>query len=188
MFNLPFYLAPVAAHAATKKSVLREIKRLRQDPRAYTPTVKEQVYTDYMFAEEQSTRKYKDEVIDAIKPNLESFAQSLGAKSINFGQIWFQHYETDSYHGVHNHWPSHFSAVYFLQFDKDHHEGTVLMNPNRLQIEHYRAHGLKFPVTFSPDVKEGDLLFFPSFVDHYAPMNRSNKPRTIVSFNFDLEG
>ena len=33
------------------------------------------------------------------------------------------------------------------------------------------------------DVKEGDLLTFPSYVLHKAPKNNSDKRKTIISFN-----
>ncbi len=36
---------------------------------------------------------------------------------------------------------------------------------------------------FTPDVKEGDIIFFPSQLLHYANPNTSDKERVIVSFN-----
>ena len=188
MFGLPTYLRPVAAHKETKDSVLGEIKKLCQDSRCFIPRSGEQVFTDYMIPSEASARKYKDEVIDSVMPNIEEFSLSMGAKKLNMGQIWFQRYETDFYHGTHNHWPSLFSVIYYLEFDPSEHESTVLMNPNRLHAELYRAQNIQLETSFSPKIKEGDILIFPSFVDHYAPMNKSKMPRTIVSFNFDMSG
>lgn len=188
IFDLPIYLNPVAAHGETKDSVLKEIEKLKEDPRSYNPSGNERVYSDYLFGDEPKARKYKDEVIDSVKPNIEEFMGLVGANQLDFGQIWFQRYETHSFHGVHNHWPSFFSVVYYLEFDPNEHRGTVFANPNRLQIDLYRARNIKLPVAFAPDIKEGDILIFPSFLDHYAPMNVSDKPRTIISFNFDLTG
>ncbi|MBL4721157.1 MAG: hypothetical protein JKY20_08520 [Alphaproteobacteria bacterium] len=112
IFDLPIYQSPVATHAETKESVMEEIMRLRADPRCYQPSGNERVYSDYMIAEDPSTRKYKDEVIESVKPNIEEFAGLVGGTKLDFGQIWFQRYETHSFHGVHNHWPSLFSTVY----------------------------------------------------------------------------
>ena len=36
---------------------------------------------------------------------------------------------------------------------------------------------------FNPDVKEGDIVFFPSQLLHYANPNTSDKERVILSFN-----
>ncbi|MFT6583456.1 MAG: hypothetical protein ACJAU6_003910 [Alphaproteobacteria bacterium] len=186
VFDLPVYQSPVASHADTKDSVMREIMQLREDPRCYQQTGNERVYSDYMIADDPSTRKYKDEVIGSVKPNIEEFSREMGAAKIDFGQIWFQRYETNSFHGVHNHWPSLFSAVYYLEFDPQEHKPTAFVNPNKLQVALYRNRNLKFSNKFSPDGSQGDLLIFPGFLDHYAPINVSDKPRTIISFNFDL--
>jgi hypothetical protein len=37
------------------------------------------------------------------------------------------------------------------------------------------------------DVQEGDILTFPSFVIHRAPVNKTATPKTIISFNSDTE-
>ena len=37
--------------------------------------------------------------------------------------------------------------------------------------------------TYVPKVKEGDLILFPSMIQHEASSNMSDKRRTIISFN-----
>jgi len=37
--------------------------------------------------------------------------------------------------------------------------------------------------TFQPNVKEGDMILFPSSLLHEAPLNKSNVRRTIISYN-----
>lgn len=188
IFDLPIYQSSVTAHKESKEGVIGEIERLIKDSRSYNLAGNERVYSDYMYGDDPSTRKYKDAVIESIEPNVVAFIKLMGAKEIEFGQIWFQRYETHSFHGAHNHWPSLFSAVYYLEFDPEEHKETVFMNPNRLQIELYQARNINLAHEFSPRAKEGDLVIFPSFLDHYAPMNISEKPRTIISFNFNLNG
>jgi ectoine hydroxylase-related dioxygenase (phytanoyl-CoA dioxygenase family) len=36
---------------------------------------------------------------------------------------------------------------------------------------------------YTPDVKEGDIVFFPSQLLHYANPNTHDKERVILSFN-----
>lgn len=188
IFGLPIDVSPVAAHAATREAILAEIRNLALDPRCFSPSPSERVYSDYKIGNDPATRKYRDMVIESVKPNLTVYGDHLGAKSLDFGQIWFQRSESDSFHGMHNHWPSSFSVVYYLEFDPAEHMATVFRNPNQLQIEQYIARKINLPKHFVPVIKEGDIIFFPSFLDHYAPMNYSKKPRTIVSFNFNLNG
>lgn len=37
------------------------------------------------------------------------------------------------------------------------------------------------------DIKEGDILTFPSFVIHRAPINTNTHRKTIISWNMDTE-
>jgi hypothetical protein len=36
------------------------------------------------------------------------------------------------------------------------------------------------------DVKEGEALFFPSYLEHYIPPGKYTKPRVTVSMNVTL--
>ena len=39
----------------------------------------------------------------------------------------------------------------------------------------------------TPWVQEGDMIIFPSWLEHAAPMNKSSKMRSTISFNFFIE-
>ena len=64
----------------------------------------------------------------------------------------------------------------------------MFLSPCRLELELYRNRNIPIPNRFQPEVKEGDFVIFPGFVDHFVPLNDSTTPRTIVSFNFDITG
>ena len=34
----------------------------------------------------------------------------------------------------------------------------------------------------SPEIKEGDILFFPDNLIHFVPKNKTNKPRLTIAF------
>jgi hypothetical protein len=85
-------------------------------------------------------------------------------------EIWFQQYLTDSGHGWHTH-SGNFTNVYYLELPKNAPK-TQLIEPHSGKI-------------FELDVKEGDIVAFPSFILHRAPINRSTERKTIISFNID---
>lgn len=188
IFGLPFYHAPVTAHGKIKHSVLREIDKLKADPRCLTERDNERVYSDYRMGNETATRKYRDTVLESVRPNIAEFVQGIGAKNVQLGSIWFQQYSKYSFHNTHTHWPSLFSVVYYLQFDPKEHRATAFLNPARLQMEHYLDRKIPVSTQFQPDAKEGDIVVFPGYLDHFVPMCRSEKTRTVVSFNFDAAG
>lgn len=47
---------------------------------------------------------------------------------------------------------------------------------------------VKMSTIWKPKVKEGDMIIFPSCIDHFAPMCESEDPRTVIAFTFDQTG
>jgi len=101
---------------------------------------------------------------------------------INFysTEVWFQKYEKNMNHAVHTHGPTGFSSVCFVEYDKNVHKATTFISPfgNYITGELQRH---------EPKVEEGDIIFFPSNLLHYAPVNLSDKTRIIISFNLIIE-
>ena len=105
---------------------------------------------------------------------------------INFysTEVWFQKYENNMSHEVHNHGSTGFSSVCFIEYDTNYHKPTTFISP----FLNFRSGAVE---RYEPNVKEGDIIFFPSSLLHYAPLNLSNKVRIVLSFNLfekDLKG
>ena len=84
-------------------------------------------------------------------------------------ELWFQQYTQGNTHGWHTH-GSNFSGVYYLEFP----EGA----PTTELVEPYNQTN-----RFMPDVVEGDVIVFPAFTLHKAPVIKTSLRKTIVSFN-----
>jgi ectoine hydroxylase-related dioxygenase (phytanoyl-CoA dioxygenase family) len=71
------------------------------------------------------------------------------------------------------------SSVCFIEYNKSFHKPTTFVSPfgNNITGELTR---------YEPDVEEGDIIFFPSNLLHYAPTNLSNLKRIIMSFNLHI--
>lgn len=114
-------------------------------------------------------------ITEALEPILEDFqiAYPLPIEIVN---MWYQTTKSGQMHGVHNHGPIGVSAVFYVDFNPEFHKPTTFISP--------------FPdyingevLDYTPDVYEGDVVFFPSFLMHQQEPNRSDIPRTIISFN-----
>ena len=79
---------------------------------------------------------------------------------------WFQQYRQGSSFGWHSH-NSHWAMVYYVEL------------PEMTEATEFLNFG-----TF--DVKEGDIIFFPTFLNHRAPEIKSNLRKTIISTNFEF--
>ena len=100
-------------------------------------------------------------------------SKELGYDYFRLKEIWFQQYATASQHGWHVH-GSNWTNVYYLELPANS-PRTEFINPyTQATIQSF-------------DVKEGDILTFPSFVIHRAPKNLSTDRKTIISWNMDTE-
>ena len=93
-----------------------------------------------------------------------------------FNRLWWQTTYKGDFHTPHDHGMEGWSAVFYAQFNPEVHRPTTFYRP-------YPAPMDVVPPVFNPKVKEGDLFIFPSFILHEAPINTSDEPRTIISFN-----
>ncbi len=76
-------------------------------------------------------------------------------------------------HGWHTH-SDNYTGVYYLELP-DETPKTQIVNPlNQTEI-------------IDLDIKEGDIVLFPSFIIHRAPINKSNKRKTIISFDINID-
>jgi len=109
-------------------------------------------------------RDYLSYFIEIINPYMNEIASKLYSNEWNIHNIWFQQYLKSNYHNWHTHQGANFANIYFIEL------------PNKfLATEIYKSKKI--------NVKEGDLLTFPAYFYHRSPINKSNKRKTIISFN-----
>ena len=106
-------------------------------------------------------------------------------------QLWHNVYwKGGEYQEIHHHVPCHLSFIHFLSFDKGEHKPPIFYDPARLIKAHCRKDGL--PTEYWQDrividVEEGDVVVFPSYVEHYIPPGTYCTPRVTVSMNVTFE-
>ena len=91
-------------------------------------------------------------------------------------QQWFNVYGPGQNQEPHNHVPSHLSGVYYMKYDKEFHNSTTYMNPNKMFFEapRYNKHYYDpelcgygcYKEEMTLQVDEGDVVIFPSQLEH----------------------
>ncbi len=122
---------------------------------------------------------YLNDFFDTLRHEVEIVAQIVRA-SLSVTSLWAQRYTRSQYMGPHNHGAVGYSAVLYAEYDPDAHTGTQFISP-------FNNFTNGQSMTYTPKVKEGDLIVFPSALLHSALPNESKKQRTIFSFNFLTE-
>lgn len=180
-FRLTFFQVSVENWAQKKQKLLDLVDW--SDKECWT----DDFFTDYYknIHKHNLRAPYHEEFVKILSKDLNDFVRSVEKSSLNrYGHslsmqitnLWAQQYLDAQHMPPHTHEPAGFSAVLYVEFDDKEHEATKFWAPfkNTIDAMDYR---------FDPQVKEGDILLFPSYLLHYATPNQSNKRRTIFSFN-----
>ena len=124
------------------------------------------------------------ECLDAFTPTLDEFqTESQCYGNMILTDLWLNVYESQNWQEKHIHSPGQWSGVYYVHFDPNEHKATNFYHP----CETLLATAGITQNTLVPWVQEGDMIIFPSWLEHAAPMNRSSKMRSTISFNFFIE-
>ena len=118
-----------------------------------------------------TNREWFKYLVEPLVEQLKEMYLELGYDGFSINEMWFQQYLENSEHGWHSH-SSNFTNVYYLELP----EGT----PKTQIVSPYDQKTI-----IEVDVEEGDLLIFPSFTLHKAPINKSQNRKTIISYNID---
>lgn len=110
--------------------------------------------------------------------------------------IWYNYYVDGEYQEIHNHVvdnvfqkASHFSCIHYLKFNPEIHLPTTFLDPLKL----LRYHSLEmesnhYEPNYNLDVQEGDLIMFPSYLEHFVRKSQPTPkdPRITVAFNLHI--
>ena len=171
MFTVPIVHYPIENWSENKKKILDALPP--EDDSQLEPNGTG-LYTDFFInGKVKEMPRYFDTVVDVIKPYLKDF---MDGNPVDFVEMWYQKYYNMVEHKTHCHGFTGWSSIIYAEFDPKVHESTRFFSPFRqpwdCDVE-----------VFQPEVKEGDMILFPSSLLHEAPVNRTDTRRTIISYN-----
>lgn len=129
-------------------------------------------YTDY--SRKDMELPYIPPLIQFFTPHIQQFAKVSQYKFSKIDWIWCQKYLNSDHHMPHNHGSIGYSCVFYANLTEEQ-ESTVFVSPFINVNGNYDSG--------SVPVSEGDLIFFPSNLLHFASPNKTNEERIIFSFN-----
>lgn len=123
---------------------------------------------------------------------------NLAEHTYNISKVWYNKYHQNQYQEQHHHLPSTFSGVHYLKL-KEGHNYTTFFNPSKYEYvyEDYarelyeisdsndKLHSFVFR-RWSVPVQEGDIIIFPSSLEHAVWPQNTDDERITVSFNIDV--
>jgi len=117
-------------------------------------------------------------ILTLLETPLHEFVQEVKT-DLKITSAWATRYEKGMDQWIHTHPEGLFVGMIYIDFDPKVHGATMFKQPYG-QLE---TGGVAFT---SPPVTEGDFLFFPSNLEHFAPVNKSSSPRTILAMDLNF--
>jgi hypothetical protein len=199
----PFYVKERMEndHEIIKSSYIESIvKNYKNNPNLSSDW---QVHTSYGL-DDQLENKIDWELSKNIYKNyVDNFLFGFFGHQVNWefsGGLWYTAYGPGQTANIHEHIPDLFSFVHFLKFDPQQHWPVTFINPlggmtkylletNKLLKENINFNNQTqslFHPRFTPMVSEGDLICFPSTLEHMVEKSYSDELRVTIAFNVNL--
>ena len=116
-------------------------------------------------------------VTSILEEELSEFMiQTGGVVSVNGS--WIERSTKGMHHNIHNHGATGYSAACYVCYNSNIHSPTQFVSPFNNPITGEVIH-------YEPDVEEGHLILFPSFIHHYTTPNQTDVERIVLSFNLN---
>lgn len=168
-----FYTISHFKHHAELKSAVLDAIALADAEHVVAPSAEVDISKGDWFQATNTNRPWTQIILPKLMEHTSEIYRQVGYDMFHLREFWFQQYNYNSGHGWHIH-SANFTNVYYLDLP-DGTPKTQMISPfDQKTISEF-------------DIKEGDILTFPSFVLHRAPPNLSSRQKTIISYNIDID-
>ena len=131
---------------------------------------------------------YPNKVGHVLVPSIELFLEHIGAKkSVKLLDIWKNTYNKDGFQEIHDHVDNEvqLSGCIFLEDQTKDTSRFYFYNRHNTELVMWKEimNDQTLNHSWSPNIKAGDIIFFPSYMLHGVTPHKLRKPRTTISFN-----
>lgn len=176
MFTVPYvHFKKSSDHETHKQELLLRFRSCNKE----TLRTREfdDVTTDWFYCRENNVRaEYFCYVRDALSERLHRVKELFDDSDLEITDMWFQQSQDQQRHSAHTHGAVGLSCIWYLEFDAEVHKATKFYAPYTNPLD-------GGTLEFVPDIEEGDLFVFPSYLLHEQIPSFAPKRRTIISFN-----
>ena len=185
LFPQFYYHGEVENHQQLKDKLLSELTddKLSQ-PKEWNCSVQSSFETDNNFS--------WDYFYECIKPNLIDMHQQLNGNPLHqfkMTEAWLNKYERGDSQEVHTQIGADnctLSCSYFAHYALND-ARFLFYDPDQTKhLGEFTKHYDGVVNTWFPDVQEGDIIIFPSWIHHQVEPHRSDTTRITVSANFKI--
>ena len=196
IFEVPFFKTKAIHHKKIKTYFEDVIFPFVKDNPPNNPNLN--LWSDYFPDIPKIDPDIKNLYFDDVEKFKTKAGYSRAIEWVTDVNVWFNVGVRGTSQEEHDHmggFPSTaWSAIHYAVFDKEEHTPTTFFNPiAQLFLNSVRPTDKEdiLPPEWKkrmvvPDVEEGDLLIFPSYLRHCVPVQTSNKLRATVALNLRI--
>ena len=141
-------------------------------------------YTDFdqqiQYDSNHQPNDYSYKVWKLLHDDVKLLGDQVNYEIKDAPSMWTQIYYQGQAHEVHNHGALGWSCILFLKFNPEVHKPTKFFAP----FNNFNSGAM---IPYEPEVKEGDMIWFPSLLPHTSQLQESEEERVILSFNLKLK-
>lgn len=174
--SIPFFISHNENHKVDKLTILDNIRKIGKysivRPHEEVDNTDYHVREDYLSkAELQAKKDYFNVIMEFVRQHYSAIADKMNLHGVELAtHYWFHQYtQVNSHFDFHMHQGCMLSNIYYVELPEG--AGTIFKTING---------------EFKVDVKEGDLLTFPSIFLHKSAQLKTKSRKTIISFNSDV--
>jgi len=191
LFGIPVFIAQMPNHNTIKKEFEKYVDN--DDYFLNIPAWHGDV--DSSFSLDKNQELPWNFFIENIRPVMDDFLKELNVQKNGIDisiYAWLNRYKEHQYQEIHHHEGSGnlISCAYMLKLPEN--SGNFVFYQTGNDFWHGSAikeKSMNFPYNnrYTPQLKEGDIVLFPSTLEHYVTHNTSKEVRATISANFVLK-
>ena len=146
------------------------------------------VWSTYAYDDQLFKRSEFQEVSRAIATYVRSYLdrrQWKGEAKILMTELWVNHQDKYQYQEYHDHRERIISGIYYIDVPEGA-PGIMMKTPLKANFDDLFFNEDAVQEVNHLDIQTGDLLLFPSWLDHGVKANMTDNARINISFNFGV--
>jgi hypothetical protein len=188
LFSIPLYISNVEQYNEIDNIVTEEIidSLVTTTPNGWNCDV------DTSFLQKTKDITWVNSFLQIIRPKIiDHFVVGYNTDKVNLKMDlpWINRYNKGQWQERHNHLAADaftFSYCYYHKLPNEDGCAKFMFRSNNSDHEHLTPNLVRCQVSYKPDIKEHDIIIFPSWVDHLVTTHNLHKPRITISGNFSV--
>jgi len=146
------------------------------------------VWSTYAYDKRLYKRKEFQEISKAISVYVRSYLDRRKWKrqdKIIMTELWVNYQDKYQFQEYHDHKERVLSGIFYLEVPENA-PGLIIQNPQKANFDDLFFFQEEVRDVNEINVETGDLIMFPSWLDHGVNANMTDKPRINIAFNFGI--